>query len=92
MSFQLNAVASELRLSNFLHCVARGQQDEAEILLNKPMEKGNYKNLLLAKETFTDYSGQTFVESINEGALLPAPSPRQDIFREYFYVNFVSVR
>lgn len=61
VSFQLNALASELHLLNFLHCVARGQQDEAENLLNKPMEKGNYKNLLLAKETFTDYSGRTFV-------------------------------
>ncbi len=30
LSFQRNALASELRLSNFLHCVARGQQDEAK--------------------------------------------------------------
>lgn len=61
MPFQSNALASELCLSNFLHCVARGQQDEAEILLNKPMEKGNYKTLQLAKEIFTDYSERKFV-------------------------------
>ncbi|MDR3443076.1 MAG: hypothetical protein P4L65_08670 [Legionella sp.] len=59
--FQLNALASGLHLSHFLHCVAKGQQDEAENLLNQPIEKSNYKNLLLAKETFTDYSGRTFV-------------------------------
>lgn len=61
LSFKLNALASELRPSNFLHCVARGQQDEAESLLNRPIEKSDYKNLLLAKETFTDYSDRTFV-------------------------------
>ncbi|HHF7367349.1 TPA: hypothetical protein ACPSKY_002479 [Legionella bozemanae] len=56
---QLNA--SKPRLSHFLHCVARGQQEEAECLLNMPVQKnGNYENLLLAQETFTDYSGRTF--------------------------------
>ncbi len=56
----LRLIKPELRLSNFLHCVARGEQDEAEGLLNKPLEKGDYPNLLLARETFTDYSGRTF--------------------------------
>ncbi|CDZ79446.1 hypothetical protein BN59_03764 [Legionella massiliensis] len=57
---QLNA--SKLSLSHFLHCVARGEQEEAERLLNIPVQKnGNYENLLLAQETFTDYSDRTFV-------------------------------
>jgi hypothetical protein len=57
---QLNA--SKLRVSHFLHCVARGQQKEAEDLLNMPVQKNdNSKNLLLAQETFTDYSGRTFL-------------------------------
>lgn len=52
---QLNAF--KLRLSHFLHCVGRGQQEEAERLLNIPVQKnGNYENLLLAQETFTEYS------------------------------------
>ena len=61
LSFQLNVLASEPRLSSFLHCVARGQQSEAESLLNQSIEKGDYKYLLLAKDTLTDYSGRTFV-------------------------------
>ncbi|KTD40950.1 hypothetical protein [Legionella parisiensis] len=57
---QLNA--SKLSRSHFLHCVARGEQEEAERLLNIPVQKnGNYENLLLAQETFTDYSDRTFV-------------------------------
>lgn len=51
----------ELRLSNYLHFVARGQQDEAERLLNMRVKQDDsYPNLQLVKEICTDYSGRTF--------------------------------
>lgn len=49
-------IVAKLQVPKFLHCVARGQQKEAEDLL-----KANPNaHFLLQAEPFTDYSGRTF--------------------------------
>ena len=49
-------IVAKLQVLKFLHCVARGQQKEAEDLL-----KANPNaHFLLQAEPFTDYSGRTF--------------------------------
>ena len=44
-------------LPDFLHCVARGQQDEAQHILET---SANAKTLLTKPASFTDYSSRTF--------------------------------
>lgn len=51
-----------LGITYFQTCVARGEQSEAQRLLqeSKTKDKRDNPNLLLAIEPFTDYSGRTF--------------------------------
>jgi hypothetical protein len=49
-------IVQKLQAQKFLHCVARGQQKEAEDLLKANPDA----NFLLEEGTFTDYSGRTF--------------------------------
>lgn len=49
-------ILQRLQVPKFLHCVARGQQNEAQQLLEANAEA----HFLLQTDSFTDYSGRTF--------------------------------
>lgn len=58
----LRLIKPLLGMMHFQTCVAQGKQSEAQRLLqeSKTKDKRDNPNLLLAVETFTDYSGRTF--------------------------------
>ena len=58
----LGLIKPILDITYFQICVARGEQAEAQRLLqeSRTKDKREHPNLLLAVETFTDYSGRTF--------------------------------